>query len=128
MRLKVFPLIIGIGAITVLNTSIPANAQTNPQQFQQGFEEIVYDLNLTRSQQAKLQEIQQQNRSEIGKIMTSTQKEIFQNAIQQGQSRQAAMISLNLSPRQKYQILSIEQFQRRKMQNVLTEEQHQQLR
>ncbi len=128
MKLKFFSVILSIATITVLTAPIAANAQSNRQQFRQRYQDALSNLNLTSEQQAQLQQIGRETRSQMQTILTPAQRETFQSAIASGKSVQQAVRSIDFSPSQRSKVRSIMQSHRQKVQNILTEEQRQQLR
>lgn len=85
-------------------------------------------LELTQPQQAQLQVMANQTRSQIEQILRPEQRTALQTALSQGQPLPQAISSMNLTNEQTAQLRQVLQAARQQAASILTPEQKQQLR
>jgi len=100
-----------------------AQAQTTGQMFP-----LLAGIELTQQQQTQLNEMRKQTRNQIEQIIRPEQIAAFRSAIDQGQTFQQAVATVNLSPDQKAQLRQVLQAARQQASSILTTEQKQQLK
>lgn len=126
MTCKRWSLLISLGALILPVSFVPV-ALAQPQhsdgkpEMQQG------GLNLTQEQQATMQQIWQNQRSQMNSILTDEQKARLETARQNRTDLRQALESLNLTDEQKAKIQQLRAATRQQMDNLLTPEQRQQL-
>ncbi|MUL35439.1 Spy/CpxP family protein refolding chaperone [Gloeocapsopsis dulcis] len=84
-------------------------------------------IELTAEQQAQMEQIRNETRTQIEGVLTPEQRQQWQAAMQNGQRRRGAMAALNLSEAQRTQIRQIMQSSKERATAVLTPEQRQQI-
>lgn len=132
MKSNLSPLILGVIAwvspilsFAVIQTTLPysvAPAQAMPSG--PDFSKV----SLSAEQKEQLQSIQLEVRSQVGAILTASQKSQLETRLQQGQTLQQALESLNLSKAQESKIKGIMRSKMRKFARTLTPAQRRQLR
>ncbi|MEM8545405.1 MAG: Spy/CpxP family protein refolding chaperone [Cyanobacteria bacterium P01_H01_bin.119] len=89
--------------------------------------EILEQLDLTEAQQAELEAIRSNTRSQIEAVLTDEQQQQVAAAIESGGESRDALQSIELTDAQQQEIRSIMEGSREQMSQVLTDEQRQQL-
>lgn len=132
---KLLPLLVGALSLALSTTVLPAAlAQSGlPQdqgnrQARQGNRQGENWLELTPEQQTQLEQIRQEERSQIAQILTADQKARVQEARANGQNPREIFQSLDLTDEQRSQIRAIHESSRSQMEEILTPEQLQKLR
>ncbi len=126
MKIKFLSLVAGVSALILSFSPMAASARG----FRNGFSE----LNLTPQQQAQIEQIRANAKSQMQNILTPEQRQQFETMRQQGQQRGQGrqkgegMGGMNLSAQQKEQMRSLRESTHQQINNVLTPEQQEQLR
>jgi Spy/CpxP family protein refolding chaperone len=126
MKIKFLSLVAGVSALILSFSPMAASARG----FRNGFSE----LNLTPQQQAQIEQIRENAKSQMQNILTPEQRQQFETMRQQGQQvgkgrqRGQGMGRMNLSVEQREQMRSLRDSTHQQISNVLTPEQQEQLR
>ncbi|HEY9880909.1 MAG TPA: hypothetical protein V6D29_20795 [Leptolyngbyaceae cyanobacterium] len=125
---KLLPLFAGALSLALSAVVIPAAmAQTTVSQ-EQGNRQELNRLDLTSEQQAQMDQIRQDVRSQIADVLTPDQKARVQEGRANGESPREIFESLDLSADQRSQLQDIRQSARSRAAEVLTPEQRQEVR
>lgn len=109
----------------VVNAQQPATPQVG-QRAGRGMGKL--GVQLSAEQQAQMEQIRNETRTQIEAVLTPEQRQQFEQAVtQNGQRRRGAMAALNLSEAQRTQISQIMQSSKERVTAVLTPEQRQQI-
>ncbi|MGB7441651.1 MAG: hypothetical protein WA919_11320 [Coleofasciculaceae cyanobacterium] len=119
MKIKLFPLLASLAAISISAAPMLANAEPGSGKFS--------NLNLSTAQQEQLDQIRENTDSQIEAILSPEQQQQFQNMREQREQMRQAKKALNLTEEQREQMREIRRSAREQMQQVFTEEQRQQL-
>lgn len=120
MKIKFLSLLAGVSAAIVSFSPMAASAE--------GFRNRFSELNLTPQQQAEIEQIQENAKSQMQNLLTPEQRQQFETLRQQGRQKGKGLRQMNLSAEQREQMRSLRQSSREQIRNVLTPEQQDQLR
>ncbi|AFZ28820.1 hypothetical protein Glo7428_0211 [Gloeocapsa sp. PCC 7428] len=129
-KVKFMSLLAGAVALSTVFAPLAINAQPAAPQVGQragrGMGKMA-GIELSAEQQAQMEQIRNETRTQIEAVLTPEQRQQWQAATQNGQRRRGAMASLNLSEAQRTQIRQIMQSSKERVTAVLTPEQRQQI-
>lgn len=125
---KLLPLLAGALSLAVSISVIPAALAQSSVPQAQGNRQEENRLNLTSEQQAQMEQIHQDARSQIADVLTPDQKARVQEGRANGESPREIFESLDLSTDQRSQLQTIRQSARSRAAEVLTPEQRQEVR
>lgn len=125
MKIKFLSLVAGVSALILSFSPMAANAK--------GFGNRFSELNLTPQQEAQIEQIGENAKSQMENILTPEQRQQLETLRQQGgprgQGREKGQgLSQILSEEQREQMRSLRESTREQIRNVLTPEQQEQLR
>lgn len=131
-KVKFMSLFAGVVAFSTVFAPLTINAQPTPPLAGQRAGTVkgmgkMAGIELTAEQQAQMEQIRNETRTQIEGVLTPEQRQQWQAATQNGQRRRGAMAALNLSETQRTQIRQIMQSSKERATAVLTPEQRQQI-
>ncbi|MES1026340.1 hypothetical protein ABN584_25925 [Gloeocapsa sp. BRSZ] len=131
-KVKFISLLAGAVALSTVFAPLAINAQPAAPQVGQragaGRMGKMAGIKLSAEQQAQMEQIRNEARTQIEAVLTPEQRQQWQAATQNGQRQRGAMASLNLSEAQRTQIRQIMQSSKERVTAVLTPEQRQQIK
>lgn len=133
MKFKTLVVVAGTLALSLATTPLVVQAQTKPPAPQklaqaQKPQGPLQRLNLTEQQKVQIEQVRNNARTEIEKVIRPEQQARFKTAMQNRQGVQAAIAAMNLTSQQQNQIRQImESSQTKILQDILTAPQRQQL-
>ncbi|MGP1373359.1 MAG: hypothetical protein ACTS3T_11065 [Almyronema sp.] len=117
------------GSAAAIALAVSATALTTVSAQAQDFQlPILAELNLTADQQAQLDTLRQDTRSQVEAILTPAQIDQFFSTLQSQQNIRTAIQAADLTDTQKSQLWQVFQSSREAAAAVLTDEQQQQIR
>jgi Spy/CpxP family protein refolding chaperone len=130
-KIKFMSLFAGAVALSTVFAPLAINAQPAAPQVGQpagaGRSMGKAGIELSAEQQAQMEQIRNETRTQIEAVLTPEQRQQWQAAMQNGQRRRGAMAALNLSEAQRSEIRQIMQSSKDRVTAVLTPEQRQQI-
>lgn len=142
MKFKILPLSI-LSIVAIASTALSSQAQSPKSQNNLSVQENTptrkvaqrfsgserfSDLDLTEEQKTKLQEVQENYRSQIDDILTSEQKDELKAEMESGKKPREVISNLELSSEQKEKMQELRKSQREEISSILTPEQKQKLK